>query len=101
MVSDEVESIKTDGESGNVESLDMIVGTSRSCPLELSSARKLDDVRVDEDAGMTRYFFEFAMTATLNFEASGGLRSWVRMDFPTPPRPMRATGVSLEWDDMV
>ena len=44
-------------------------------------------------SGRERDCREFAMRIKVNLEERGGERSWVRMAFPTPPRPIKATGI--------
>lgn len=33
------------------------------------------------------------MSTKVNLDERGGERSWVRIAFPTPPRPIKATGM--------
>lgn len=50
-------------------------------------------VRGEAGSGRERDCREFAMRTKVNLDERGGERSWVRMAFPTPPRPIKATGM--------
>lgn len=91
--SDPVESIKIPGASGWEASKEMTEETSSGTPCVSRIGRKLLGVSGLAGKGRERDWRELAMRMRLNRVERGGERSWERMALPTPPRPMRATGI--------
>lgn len=100
MSSEAVESMKIPGASGWFESTEMMEGTSRGVPYFSRMGRQLVGVSGEAGRGRERDWRELAIRMRVKREERGEERSWARIERPTPPRPMRATGRGRATFDM-